>query len=79
MSVKVWCNWHSADMDSGAHALDKVIGVQFEGGFGGRLHTVVGEMRVSVKEKLWWSMGWRKEEEKEEKEHLQPDGLVKHL
>lgn len=51
--------------------------VQVEGGFGGTRHTVFGGRRVFVKQ--WWSKGWRKEEEKEGREHLQTEGLVRHL
>ena len=51
--------------------------MQAEGGFGGRLHAVFEEWRVSVKEKSnqWWS----KEEKREEREHPQPEAVVKHL
>lgn len=54
---------------------------QVEGSFEGRLHSVFEGRRVSLKEKSkqWWGKGWRKEEEREEKEHLQPEGVVKHL
>ena len=63
------------------HDLDKVMRVLVEGGFGGRLHTVFGVKRVYLKDKSkqCWSKGWRRDEEKEEREHLPPDGLVKHL
>lgn len=54
---------------------NKVMRGQVERGVESRLHTVFEGKRVSVKGK---SMGWRKEEKKE-REHLQPEGSVKHL
>ncbi len=54
---------------------DKVMRGQVERGFEGILHTVFEGLTVSVNGK---GKGWR-EEEKGEREHLQPESLVKHL
>jgi len=45
------------------------------GGFGSRLHAAFGWKWVFVKV----NKGWKKEEERRGREHLQPEDLGKHL